>query len=163
MAGRPKKYNTPEEMQQIIDEYFASCKPEYATDSEGNVLNDKQGRPVIRHNPYTITGLALALGFADRRSIYDNEKLNDEFSHIIKEARLKCENYIEKGTISGDIPAAPGIFVLKNYGWEDTQTQKVDFNDINKHIPDQRESEELDNMFKRGIVKQDKPEDQTVQ
>jgi hypothetical protein len=152
MAGRPRKYNTPEEMQIVIDNYFASCKPEYMKDEEGKHIFNKQGMPIIKSNPYTLTGLALALGFLDRQSIYDNEKLNDEYSCIIKEARLKCENFIEKGTISGEIPAAPGIFVLKNYGWEDTQRQVVDFNDISKSIPNQEESNKLSSMFAKKTV-----------
>ena len=40
-AGRPKKYTEVEIMQQKIDEYFKECE--------------------IKHEPYTITGLCLAL------------------------------------------------------------------------------------------------------
>lgn len=120
-GGRPPKFNTPEELESIIEAYFASCKPEYVTDDNGNVMMTTKGVPLIRHNPYTITGLALALGFNSRGTIYEYEKKNDQFSDIIKNARLKCENYVEKGTLSGDIPPAPGIFVLKNYGWQDNQ------------------------------------------
>jgi len=119
--GRPLKFNTVEELEKLIEDYFASCKPEYALNAEGQVLTTKHGVPMVKHNPYTITGLAIALGFVSRQSIYDYEERNDDFSYIVKKARLRCENYIEKGTLSGDIPAAPGIFVLKNYGWKDTQ------------------------------------------
>lgn len=121
-GGRPPKFNTPEELEKIIEEYFASCKPEYLKDDNGNVMITTKGVPIIKHNPYTITGLAIALGFVSRQSIYDYEDRNDEFSYIIKKARLRCENYVEKGTLSGDIPPAPGIFVLKNYGWADNQS-----------------------------------------
>ena len=120
-AGRPPKFKNPEELEALIDEYFASCKPEYVKDDEGKIMVTTKGFPIVKHNPYTITGLALHLGFVSRQSIYDYENRNDEFSYIIKKARLHCENYVERGTLAGEIPPAPGIFVLKNYGWKDTQ------------------------------------------
>ena len=120
-GGRPPKFKTPEELEELIESYFNSCIPEYEKDAEGKVLLTTKGFPIVKYNPYTITGLALALGFVSRQSIYDYEDRNDQFSYIIKKARLRCENYIEKGTLSGTIPPAPGIFVLKNYGWKDTQ------------------------------------------
>lgn len=37
---------------------------------------------------YTLEGAALYLGFADVRSMYDNEKRSAEFSHVINRFRL---------------------------------------------------------------------------
>lgn len=128
-AGRPPIFNNPEEMQHLIDDYFLSCKTEYVKDDDGKIMLTSKGFPIVKHNPYTITGLAIALGFESRQSLYDYEK-DGEFSYIVKRARLRCENHVESGTLSGDIPPAPGIFVLKNYGWRDnleiTGDQKKD-------------------------------------
>jgi hypothetical protein len=119
--GRPLKYKTNEELQSAIDEFFALCVPELLTDIEGKAVVDKVGRPVYRLNPPTLTGLALHLGFESRQSIYDYEKRNEAFSYTIKKARLTCENFAERGILSGEVNAAAGIFVLKNYGWTDKQ------------------------------------------
>ena len=130
MLGRPPKFENVESLQKAIDEFFDSCKPEIVRDNNGNVILDKNNMPLLRMNPPTITGLALHLGFVSRRSIYDYENRNDDFSHTIKKARLKCENYIEKGLYTGEIPAAAGIFSLKNFGWSDKQD--IDLNSENK-------------------------------
>lgn len=118
-AGRPPKFNNPEEMQQIIDDYFDRCKPDFERDSEGNLIVNSKGTPIIKLNPPTITGLALALGFNSRGTIYEYEKKNDEFSDTVKVARLRCENWVEEKAMAGVVPPAVGIFALKNYGWRD--------------------------------------------
>ena len=95
-GGRPPMFETPEAMQQAIDAYFKDCddKEEY----------------------YTITGLTLALGFSERKSLIDYEN-KDEFIHTIKKAKLRVEGDYEKSLrkrgSSGD------IFGLKNFGWHD--------------------------------------------
>lgn len=111
--GRPLMYETPEEMQEAIDEYFNSKKPEF-------MCNDIKGYPIYKLNPPTLTGLSLHLGFASRQSYYDYENRKD-FSYTMKRARLYCENYIEEALYSGDIPPSAGIFALKNFGWSDKQ------------------------------------------
>lgn len=97
--GRPKAYTEVEVMQQKIDKYFNEC--------------DKN------KEPYTITGLALALDL-DRKSI-NNYVKDSEFFPTIKKAKLKVENYLEKRLIN-DSSATGIIFNLKNnYGWSDKQ------------------------------------------
>lgn len=92
------KYKTVEELQKAIDDYFAYC--------DENV------------KPYTISGLALFLG-VDRKTIL-NYSNREEFSPLIKNAKLKVQTMLEEnlyrlGNNSGV------IFNLKNnYGWKDT-------------------------------------------
>lgn len=96
-GGRPKKYTEVEIMQQKIDKYFKEC--------------DKN------NEPYTITGLALALDL-DRKSI-NNYAKDSEFFPTIKKAKLRVENYLEKHLIT-DSSATGIIFNLKNnYDWTD--------------------------------------------
>lgn len=98
-AGRPKKYTEVELMQQKIDRYFKKCDNE--------------------HEPYTITGLALALDL-DRKSI-NNYAKDSEFFPTIKKAKLRVENYLEKRLITSSF-ATGIIFNLKNnYDWTDKQ------------------------------------------
>jgi hypothetical protein len=92
MEGRPPLYSSPEEMQTVLDLFFATeTKP-------------------------TITGVAIALGFESRQSFYDYEE-KPEFTYIIKKARLRVENGYEKQLYEGAPTGA--IFALKNMGWKD--------------------------------------------
>lgn len=87
-------FNNAEDLQAKVDAYFETA--------------DK----------LTITGLALHLGFCDRQSLYDYEE-KEEFSCIIKKARLKVENGYEFN-LHGNAPTG-SIFALKNMGWKDMQ------------------------------------------
>lgn len=91
-------FETPEEMQAKIDQYFNEI-----ADSEGNI---------------TITGLVLYLGFCSRQSFYDYENKED-FSYTVKRARTMIEQSYEN-KLHGTTPTGP-IFALKNLGWQDTQ------------------------------------------
>lgn len=96
--GRPLKFKTVGELEQATKEYFT-----------------------LENQPYTITGVALWLGFCDRQSLYDYEK-KPEFSCIIKEIRLRVENGYEQ-KLFGNNPTG-SIFALKNMGWRDkTETE----------------------------------------
>lgn len=102
-AGRPPKWSSPDEIQPIIDAFFDLCDE--------------------KDEPYTITGLALALGTTRLGLInYENKP---EFVNAIKTAKARCENYAEKRIYkSGN--AAGAIFALKNYGWSDKQEVSID-------------------------------------
>ena len=98
-AGRPPFFETKEELDKKIQEYFDDC--------------DRYDQP------FTITGLALHLGFCSRQSLYDYEK-KEEFSYSIKRAKAMVENAYEKALSTS--PSATGaIFALKNFGWKDKQ------------------------------------------
>lgn len=102
MAGQPPIFKSPEEMQEVIIKYFESLV--YEVDG------------VEQYRPALITGLALALGFCSRQSIYDYEKI-EEYSYIIKRAKMMVEADYERRL---DGKACTGsIFALKNMGWKD--------------------------------------------
>lgn len=117
---RPRKYNKVEDMQVAIDKYFKEC-------DENKV-------------PYTITGLAIALGFDSRQSLlnycnYEDDEDNS-FLDTIKRAKTTCEFDIERGLLSGKYNPTGAIFNLKNnYGWVDKQEIAADVNtDMNINI-----------------------------
>lgn len=115
--GRPLFYDTPEKMEQKIDEYFAvACRDEIVKDEEGRVVVDTKGRPVIKFHPPTVSGLAVYLGFFNRQGLYDYVKRED-FSGTIKKAISRIEDYAEKQLTVGNSTGA--IFWLKNHGWKD--------------------------------------------
>jgi len=91
-GGRPRHFDTAEELEKRIDEFF------------------------LTQERLTITGLAYFLGFESRQSIYDYEK-EGEFSYLIKKARLRVEQYYEENLFSNNVSGS--IFALKNMGWSD--------------------------------------------
>jgi len=132
-VGRPKKFNSVEELQKKIDAYFAECDPHWVDvmewvqqrDEQRKLVYDEDGQPhmVLREVkvktkqiPYTITGLALALE-TTRETLLDYED-TDEYSDTVKAAKLKCQNYTEL-SLYGSNATGP-IFSLKNnYAWKD--------------------------------------------
>lgn len=88
-------------MAQAIDLYLAKCDAE--------------------KKPPTITRMALALGFESRQSFYDYEN-KDEFSYIIKTARLHVEAGYEDSLRENNCTGS--IFALKNMGWKDKTEQE---------------------------------------
>ncbi len=92
MAGRPLRYETPEQLQDAVNRYFKSApKP-------------------------TLAGLAYDLGI-DRQTLY-NYAERDEFFDIIKKSRNKIEAAYEERLIYENQPTGV-IFALKNMGWRD--------------------------------------------
>lgn len=103
-GGRPMKWNSPKELENLIEVYFLS-------------LEDPD-KPGVYLRPPTITGLALALG-TNRETLCNYEK-RDEFFDTIKEAKSRCEQWVEENAMLGKANATFSIFNLKNnYGWKD--------------------------------------------
>lgn len=114
--ARPLKFKSVDELQKLIDKYFADCK-----------ANDE---------PLTITGLALALDTTrDVLIDYENSNFGDELkekekellaslSNAIKKAKLQVEHYAELQVFKAKNPAG-SIFVLKNHGWKDKQETDI--------------------------------------
>ena len=98
-----EKNLTVDEFKRLSDEYFANCK------AEGD--------------PLTITGLALALGFASKQSIYDYSKYPG-YEHVVGRAKLMVEYGYERKLL-GDGSATGAIFGLKNFGWKDTISNEL--------------------------------------
>jgi len=117
-GGRPPLFETPEALEQKIEEYFESCRSKVVTLINGDGEREDK---TLYGDTVTITGLALYLGFESRQSFYDYEK-HDEFSYIIKRARLTVETEYEKRLQSKNPTGS--IFALKNMGWDDRQSIK---------------------------------------
>lgn len=132
--GRPLKFGTPEEMQKKIDAYFRNCDPHwkmvttwvYQRDDKGNIdytkpMVKERRRERTEQIPYTITGLALALG-TSRETLVNYEE-RDNFFDTVKAAKMKCQNYAELHLFRGK-NATGAIFSLKNnYGWVDRREE----------------------------------------
>jgi len=105
--GRKAKYTEAEAMQAKIDAYFDSLP-------EGKIP--------------TVSGLALALEFEDRQSLYDYAG-KPEFSCTLKKAILRVSDRVEELLLNGGGSGA--IFWLKNHGWRDKTEQEVNVREYN--------------------------------
>ncbi|HDZ25093.1 hypothetical protein LCGC14_0359410 [marine sediment metagenome] len=108
ILGRPRLYNSPAEMQQIITAYFNYCE-------------ENQTFPMI-------TGLCLYLDMDRNRLLdYESNKHTSEdsgpYTGIIKKAKMYIHHCLEHRLYS--VPNfAPYIFSLKaNYKWSDQPDQ----------------------------------------
>jgi hypothetical protein len=110
MAGRPLKYETPEELEQAIEDWFQS-------------FEGKKGLYP------TMSGLAYHLGFSDRQSLYDY-KGRDAFSCTIKRALLRLESLHENNLFG--TTSTGSIFWLKNRDWKDKQETDLNVNTLPK-------------------------------
>ena len=130
--GRPAKYETVEDMQKLIVEYFNECE------AEGK-------KP-------TVTGMGYILGM-DRKDLLNYERcfeldrlkqypdsVRRGFVNTIKDAKRFIESCLEDKLINGNTTPIGLIFALKNnYGWVDKQeieqtnkTIKVELEDDNE-------------------------------
>uniref|UniRef100_A0A6H1ZBR6 Putative terminase small subunit n=1 Tax=viral metagenome TaxID=1070528 RepID=A0A6H1ZBR6_9ZZZZ len=109
--GRPPHYETPEKLQEAIDKYFLNPP------NKRKMYKDSTSKEYIEIPIYGVSGLAYALGFVDRQSLYDYEKRGDVFSCTIKRARLFIESEYEAGLRENNVTGV--IFALKQMGWKD--------------------------------------------
>lgn len=117
-AGRPPKWKSVEAMQEAIDAYFDRCKGEPLL-IEGEPFFDKLGNVVLIHqHPPTVTGLALALGFASRQSLlnYTGKK---EFLDAITRAKMRCEEYAESRLYDKDGQRGAAFSLRCNFRWSE--------------------------------------------
>lgn len=109
-VGRPPRYKTPEEMQEQIDAYFIKCDE--------------------TQEPYTITGLALALNLSSRLDLI-NYQNKPEFHNTVKKAKLRVEHYCDKLLITKTSQVTGIIFNLKNnFKWRDAVEVEINKDEI---------------------------------
>lgn len=124
--GRPPKFETPEQMQVLIDEYFKKCEGELLRDNEGRPVLDKWGNPVIiGAEPPTITGLALALGFNSRQSLLNYEARDEGFLDTITRAKARVEKYVEVRLFDKDGVNGAKFSLANNFrGWKEQRAME---------------------------------------
>lgn len=154
-VGRPPKWASVKQLEKLIEEYFTSCwEPimDYQLTAEAQAIKDAE--PNKHHNftkddyewvqrtdwqdlplfkrvrPYSVTGLALALG-TNRETLRDYGN-KEKFSDTVERAKTIIQNYVEEGVLLGEISPLAGSFNLKNnFGWND----KLDVTSDNKELP----------------------------
>lgn len=108
-VGRPRKFDTPEQMQKAIDEYFADRKKNKKTP--------------------TIESLAVWLNMTRQTLLsYETDEVNRIFSDTVKTAKAKVLSEFVDFVLdpTNKVSAAFPIFNLKNnFGYRDQQEQII--------------------------------------
>lgn len=128
-GGRPPKFKTKEEMQEKIDAYFESCEGELLLDEAGNpVCAPKVGLVYIKPpKPPTVTGLALALGFASRQSLLEYQG-KAEFADTVTRAKSRIEEYAEARLFDRDGVNGAKFSLINNFrGWGEKPKEEQDY------------------------------------
>lgn len=140
LGGRPLKFQTVEELDLAIQNYFAEQDPHTTTalvetgrDSKGNLLFDTR-TVLTEQKPYTMSGLALALGIT-RQTLLDHAA-KDGFSDSIRMAKQRCEAYAES-QLYGPFANGAKFNLINNYQgkyqpWSDKQA--IDHTSAGKRI-----------------------------
>ena len=123
MEGRPKKFTDPDDLSKKIDAFFDDC------DSKTQLITNDKGQTKFLFEPYTLSGLHLWLRCDDETfNSYENDHV---FRPIIKQAKKRVENWVEKKSLTGDLNPTVSIFNLKNnFGWKDKT--EVETTDVSK-------------------------------
>ena len=103
ILARPRKIESVEAFDELVDTYIDSCK--------------------TSESPVTLPGLICALGLSSRHSLAHYEK-RKEFCDSVKRAKLYVEMEYEKRLQGNSSTGA--IFALKNFGWSDRQELALD-------------------------------------
>lgn len=125
VVGRPPKYKSKEEIEEKINAYFKECEGEILRNDDGEPVLNKWGKPVIVHQrPPTVTGLALALGFATRQGLFQAKK---EFVDTITRAKTMIEAYTEERLFDRDGSNGAQFSLRNNFaGWNDRTQSELD-------------------------------------
>jgi hypothetical protein len=132
--GRPLKYQSVVQLDAAIKAYFDDCDPHWTYDwdwvkkrtSKGDLVKDKHGqdawvrlkvRKRTDQNPYTMAGLAAALGI-DRKTLR-SYKEKPEFLPSIEAAKDRCESFWE-GMLASPYSNGAKFNLTNNYDeWSD--------------------------------------------
>ena len=108
-GGQPPKYDDSEVMDKKIAEYL-------------NWEDDchRSGKGV-----YTLSGVALFLGFASLQSLYDYEKRSAEFSYVINRFRLFMTHWNEQKLYWGGTYMGSQFWLRNHGGYSDESTQNL--------------------------------------
>jgi hypothetical protein len=121
-GGIPPKYTSKDQIVDLIEDYFRKCEGELLLDANGNPMLDKQSQPIfIGRKPPTTAGLARALGFKSRTSLWKYHG-KAEFKDTIDEAMLRIEEYTEQRLFDRDGANGAKFSLQYNFkGWKETE------------------------------------------
>lgn len=117
--GRPRIYKTVKQLETAINGYFTECEGKALLDSEGEVVCDKNGEPIVVKHPPTISGLAYFLGLKSRQALL-NYQDRPEFNDAVTRAKLFVESYTEGRLFDRDGVMGAKFSLTNNFsGWRE--------------------------------------------
>lgn len=133
-VGRPPIYETKEEIEEKIENYFRECEGIPFFDGKGKPLLSKNGHIIYEKHPKppTVTGLALALGFNSRQSLL-NYQTQPEFLDTITRAKARVEEYTEQRLFDRDGVNGAKFSLINNFkGWRDKPKDETELEALSK-------------------------------
>lgn len=133
-GGRPPMYETKEEIEEKIDNYFRECEGIPFFDDDGKPWRTDKGHIVYEKppKPPTVTGLALALGFASRQALL-NYQGREEFHDTITRAKTRIEEYAEMRLFDRNGVNGAKFSLINNFkGWRDKPKDETELEALHK-------------------------------
>lgn len=129
--GRVKKYKDIKTLEAKIEAYFKDEDKKAQGQQLPTVTKkgkDKEGEETptagLLEGTYTISGLALYLGFNSTAGLWNYEQ-SPKYGDAIKRAKYRIENQLERRLQQGKPPIGL-IFALKNrFGWQDKRDMDI--------------------------------------
>lgn len=116
---KPKNFN---EVKKRVEEYFHS-RLAPVLDKNGNIMIDDKGEVIKKITlPYTITGLALAVGVESREDLFRFE--DPEINRFLKMSVMRVEEYAEERLFSKEAFSGVKLFLSVNFDrWGDASLE----------------------------------------
>ena len=108
-----KTPKTLKEVKSRVDEYFTS-RLAPLTDKNGNIMTDEKGEIIKKIAlPYTLTGLALAVGLESREELFKFE--DPEINRFLRMSAMRVEEYAEERLFSKEAFSGVKLFLAVNF------------------------------------------------
>lgn len=101
-----------QEIEFLIDQYFYTRRV-YQRDKSGELIQGPDGGYLYDEKPYTITGLAIALGFSSRDELFAIK--NKKIRALIDRALLKIEESAEEKLFKKETYNGTRLFLSANF------------------------------------------------
>ena len=120
--GRPTKFDSPQDFEFKVNEYFDKCD-----DTEMEVWKGKEG--FYGHRPYTLGGLAYHLGMTEK-SLYNYGK-TEGYSDIYDMAKSRVEqNLLEQGLFGNYNPNIVKLILTASFGYKEQNDDAAELQKI---------------------------------
>lgn len=128
ILGKRRIVEDPAQLQDLIDEYWASCEGPLI-DKYGQVVRDDDGHIIyVQTKPYTLSGLASALGMSScTLRNYGFKSLagtvHPEFAEVIMRARQKVQQYTEERLFDQNGQRGAQFVLQAGFAWNTKKEQ----------------------------------------
>lgn len=117
--GRTSLYETAEELQAAVDQYFIECKGKPRFDARDIPVTTANGLQIYDYKKRaTLSGLSHYLGFKNRQSFTRQKKRGEDFAGVVAVARLRCEMQAEEALFNKDTYSAAAYLLRCSFGWD---------------------------------------------